>query len=227
MTKPDEDPRRTAFSGDSVAGAVLAGASVLSVVFMARHPSVQSSAIADVVAEIVREAATDAWVHGGLIALMGLLVFGLFGLSQRLELRRPMVRLAAVAYAMGAVAYFDAAMVSGFVVPRLAARYSTKPAEDLDALRHLLGLTHDVNQALANAGVVATSAALVGWSIAMLRRPGGPRLLGGFGAVLGAVTTAAIFAGRLPLHVHGMGLVVLTQALWTTAAGVQLARGRI
>jgi phage shock protein PspC (stress-responsive transcriptional regulator) len=219
---------RGAGSGmDRVSGLALATASILSAAFMTQHPSLHSAGIAEAIEEIGRKAFATRLVHGALIALMGVIVFGFWGLANRLGLQLATVRLGVVAYSIGTFTMIGAAVVNGFVVPGLAARYAMRPPEDLESVRHLLTLGHEAGQALAAIGVVATSAALLCWSLAMVRRTGTTRVIGGGGALLGAVTVIAIVTGWLRLNVHGMGAVMLTQSIWTIAVAIQLLRRRI
>jgi len=211
---------------DRIYGATLAAASLLSIGFMLRHPSVGAKTLADALDEIVRKSATNGIVHGALIALTALVFFALLGLADRLGARRAPVRLGVVAAAVGTLTTVGAAIVNGFVVSGLAAYYAGKPQEG-DVARGLLTFCHLGNQALARVGVVAIFAAIAGMSLAMFRRSAGARIVAAVGLLAAATVAPAVAAGLLPLNVHGMLLVVAAQAAFNVATGVLLFRGRL
>ncbi len=201
--------------------------SVLSVALMAAHPTVHARGVSDLVEGVVRQAAVNGLVHGALIALLGVLFFGFSGLSSRLGLGRAAVRGGLVAYAFGAAALTAAALVNGFVVPELAARYRTGPAADLEALWPVLGLCHAANQVCSRLGTLAIAVAVLLWSLPLARRRGLQRAIGAFGLTAGVLFPAALLAGRLPMTVHGLGAFLLVQAAWGVAVAVELLRGRL
>ena len=81
-----------------------------------------------------------------------------------------------------------------------------------------------MNQAFAKIFVVAASIAILAWSIAIVRSRALARGLGIYGIVLAPPTVVALLSGHLRLDVHGMGAVVLTQAIWFVIAGASLCR---
>jgi hypothetical protein len=206
-------------------GAIVVVASVASVLLMAHHPSVRSHDAAAVVAELAQKARADQVVHGALIALTGALVFGFLELGPALG-RRATARAALVAYAAGSAGMIGAALVSGFLVPALAARYEAASGPALDVLPHLLGLAALANRTLAGFGVAATSGAILLWSVALLRRPCDfHRATGFLGLASGGAPLAALLLGAQRLDVRGMTLVVVAQAAWSVAVGAQMFRG--
>jgi hypothetical protein len=91
-----------------------------------------------------------------------------------------------------------------------------------DMWRAVLILNGHLNQAFAMIFVVASSAAIVLWSAAILRSAGFSRPLGIYGCIIGPLTVIAVISGHIRLNVHGFGIVVLVQAVWFISAGVLL-----
>jgi hypothetical protein len=83
-------------------------------------------------------------------------------------------------------------------------------------------LSGDLNQAFALVFVVASSAAILLWSIAILRSGIFSRALGIYGCFVAPLTLIAVLSGHIRLNVHGFGIVVLSQAVWFISAGVLL-----
>jgi hypothetical protein len=208
---------------DRVSGWSLVAGTALSVFAMAHHPSAAASGTAERLAEMARMATLSAVVHGTLIALMLLIVFGLVGLAGALGFGLARVRAGMVAYSAGVVCMLGAALVSGFIVPALAGSYAGS-TENMDLLAPVFSLCFRANQALAEVGVVAQSVGIFLWSLVLLGRSEGVRWVGWLGFVAGALPVLGLLAGRLHLDVHGMLAVVVLQAMWTIAAGVWLIR---
>jgi hypothetical protein len=206
---------------DAASALCIAAGSVLSVALMLFHPTTAGSGAA-AIEEMAREAARSGWVHGGLVALLALLLAGYAGLAHALGPRSPAVRAGVVAYLLGVLLLSGAALVNGFVVPRLAARYAGLPDPEIQPLVPLLRLCFQTNQTLAQAGTIALSAAIAAWSAVLLRRA---RAIGALGLFVGAAPIVGLVSGHLRLHLHGMGAVVLAQAVWGVCVAVWLARG--
>jgi hypothetical protein len=204
------------------AGALLIGGSILEIATMAHHPSVHAHDLAAVLVQLRALSAASAWVHGVLIALMLTVFFALTEFAWQRGITRPAIRAGLIAYAAGVVAMMGAALVDGFVTPRLAIMAAGLGAADLSITAQLLHLCILFNQALAHLGAIAMSVAIIAWSLDLLRRAGLERALGVAGMAIGLGCVAALIAGVLQLDVHGMMLVLVLQAAWTIGLGVLL-----
>ena len=117
-----------------------------------------------------------------------------------------------------------AALVDGFVTPRVGTLSAGVSATDLQVTAQLLKLCMLYNQALARLGAVAMSVGITAWSLDLVRAAGAERALGVFGVVIGLASAGALILGALQLDVHGMMLVLVLQVIWTTGVGVLLLR---
>src|SRR6188472_589789 len=132
MTTEDAGTRAIpANSNDKFAGILIAAASLLTVLMMAHHPVISSHDMAEAAAEIARKAFVDRFVHGTLIALICVLLFGFMEFSSRLGLTQRSVRAGLLAYAIGTAAMIGAALISGFVVADLGLNYAGANEADL------------------------------------------------------------------------------------------------
>ncbi|HMF57789.1 MAG TPA: hypothetical protein VK619_15710 [Pyrinomonadaceae bacterium] len=162
--------------------------------------------------------------HSLALASIPVLFFGFLGLSKRLGWDHALVPAALVAYGFGAVAAMCAAVFSGLVAPVLTRQMLT--ADDstqqvLDAVFHHNGL---LNQGFAKVFVVASSLAIVFWSVSILRIGSFARAAGLVGCFVGLVGLAGILSGHLRLDVHGFALFIFAQSVWTILIGVLLCR---
>ena len=80
---------------------------------------------------------------------------------------------------------------------------------------------------MAKLGVIAMSAGILAWSFDLLRSGKLVRLTGAVGVLVGMASVAALMIGVLSLNVHGMMLVVVTQAIWTVMIGILLFNAKL
>jgi hypothetical protein len=203
-----------------LSGGTLIAATALEIVAMAHHPTISTPSIAEAVSQIAQRRELAGIVHGVLMALMLVIVYGLSEFALRRGVARPAIRAGFIAYCCGVLVMMGAAMVSGFIVPGLMALTPHASATDLAINAQLLMLCRVLNQSCANVGAVALSAGIAFWSVDLWRRESGWRRgLGMVGIAVGALPAAALILGALHLNVQGMSEVVLLQGLWTCGIG--------
>jgi hypothetical protein len=207
---------------DSIDGAALAAGTLASLVTMALHPH-GGEALRE--GESLSRAGVAAVAsHSIAIAGIPLLLLGFWGLSRRLGWDSSLVRLALLAYALASVAVLCAAVMSGFVAPGVAMSIRAATPEGGKVVQSFFAYTFVLNQGFARVYVVASSAAMVLWSVRALRVGGGWRGPGILGCLVGAAAAAGVLSGGLPLNVHGFGAVVVAQSAWTIWIATRLYR---
>lgn len=190
---------------DRLAGAALAGASILSIVAMAHHPSGAG------------DGALTQLVHGTMIAVVLVALAGYIRLAARRGLHRFFNLTALVAYSAGAAANILAATINGFVVERVVAD---------GAGQDILRLCWAVNQTLAYGAVYATSLAFLSWGADLTREPGLRRIVGLAGLAAAIAPAALLMTGALGMNVAGAFVVYALQAGFGVLVGAELMRGR-
>jgi hypothetical protein len=205
-------------------GALMVIAALLEVAAMAHHPSVRAHDMAQVLAQIRHDSGASGLVHGVLIVLMLVTLVGFSEFCLRRDLRRLSIR---AAYATGTLAMIGAALVSGFIVPDLAARLARATPDELQLSGEFLALCRSLNRTLAVTGVLAMSAAIASWSGALLAERRAARWLAALGIAAAVLPGAALALGQLKLDVAGMGAVVALQAAWSAGVGLLLMRAPI
>jgi hypothetical protein len=170
-----------------------------------------------------RQAVLNVTVHGIALAAVPSLFVGLLGLSRRLG-PSDLTTAALVAYGFGAVALMSAAVASGFVATPLIERLFAVQAESRGVYQALLTYTGLLNQGFAKVNVVASSSAILLWSVAILRSDRMARTAGVAGALVGAGVLLAFLSGQLRLDVHGFGIVTFAQSGWLIWLGILLCR---
>lgn len=208
-------------------GWLLMVGSILATGFALMHPHLSGSDLASVMRELAAGATFNGWIHGALIALYLCIATGFVGLSRRLGFERPAATAGLVFYVAGTLAMTGAAVINGFALGIFAGRYPQIGPDQTAALGSAINMAGSIAAVWAGIGAAATSAAILAWSSLLVSRAGGIRMIGGGGILLGVATIAMLVSGTLILNVHGFLLLVVSQAVWTIAVGLALARGRI
>lgn len=169
-------------------------------------------------------------VHSLALASLPLLFLGAWGLSRRVASADRLAMAALVLYAFAAVAVMNAAVFDGLVAPNLirqiVSTHDTATPGTSEGWRLVFNYNSQLNQAFARLFAVASSMAIVLWSVAIVRSGALSKGVGIYGCVLGAITVIGVLAGLLNPDVHGFGLIIFGQALWFIISGVQLCRVR-
>ncbi len=163
-------------------------------------------------------------VHALALLSLPVLFVGAVGLSRCLAPSGRLPLVALTTYGFATVAVMNAAVISGFVSTAMARRIaeSPDPASDLwPALFHYSG---ELNQGFALVFVVASSIAILLWSIAALKVRFGARAIAIYGCFIAPISIIAVLSGHLRLNAHGFGAIVFTQAIWLIFTGAYLMR---
>jgi hypothetical protein len=224
MLEPRHAPGDAGPNGRT-AGIVLIAAAVFTVVALAHHPTLHGTQRPTMlVAKLAALGAMDRLVHGVLLVLIGALLFGMTVFAARRGLRRESVLAAAIAYALGASSMIGAALIDGFVLSALASRSAGASAPEAAALVPVFAMLGAAVQVLARFATVATAAAVLLWSLPLIRARGGVRWAGVLG-IASATGAVGMLAATHRLDPHSMRAVVLLQTVWYVAVGVLLLRG--
>ena len=206
--------------------AALALGALAMVVTMAVHPRGGSGQALREGESLSRLGIAAVVSHSIAIAALPLLLLGFWGLSRRLGWESAPVRLAFAAYALATAAVLDAAVMSGFASTGVAMSIRTETAEGARAVASLFAYTFVLNQAFAKVYAVTSSVAILLWSARAVRLGPGWRGPGILGLLAGSAVVAGVLSGRLPLNVHGFGVVVLLQSAWTIWMAARLTSER-
>ncbi len=165
-------------------------------------------------------------VHALAIAMLPLVLTGMLLLTLQLRAQFELAVTAYTSYALAVFAVLVAAAASGLLSPAMADHMATTDGAARDLALQQFRFSGQINQAFSKIYVSLSSLAIVLWSIAMRATPPFSRLLVSLGVIVGLLGIAGIFSGRLHLGVHGFGLVVLAQGVWTlwTARSLSAAR---
>jgi hypothetical protein len=204
-------------SDERKSGIALIAGSAAMIITMAFHPRGVTSP--EEVDSVVRMLIA---VHSLALLSAPVIFLGAWGLSRRLNTPDRMAMIALVLYGFALVLVVNAAVLDGLVAPNLIRRIFDETGAARDFWHLAMKFNFEMNQAFARAFAVASSLAVLFWSVGILRRGVLSRVLGIYGCVLAPVAIVAIGSGYLTPNVHGFGMLVALQAIWFVSAGVQL-----
>jgi hypothetical protein len=194
-----------------LSGIALIAASCGMIITMAVHPTGHITA-----AQLEGTIRMLILVHSFALFLVPIQFLGAWGLSRRLIGTTRLEVIGLVFYAVALIAVMSAAVADGLVTPSVFRRIveSADSEAAVKTWQMFSRYTFYWNQAYAQVFVAASSAAILTWSVAMLRNRRLSRGLGIYGCILSIATVAVLFSGHLPLDAHRFGAVVLGQAIW-------------
>ena len=205
--------------GDAIYGVALIAGALMGMVTMVLHPTGNQ-----LLADVQHVAPLGAAVHALALSALPVSFFGAIGLSRVLGTSGNAALAALVAYGMAQIAVMTAAVASGLLAPALAGQLVSTTGAEHDVAAALFHYTGAINQAFARVFAIASSAAILLWSAAILAHGRLSRAAGVLGVIVGALALFAVVIGHLRLDVHGFGAVVLCQGIWMITVGVLLAR---
>jgi len=208
-----------------LAGVAIAASALLALAAIAHHPTLGAvRARADVLPQLVALSTVDEVVHGTIIVLIGVLLFGFTVFSQRRGLQHGTVLAGLIAFALGSVTMVGAALIDGFLIPALAARYVNGSSQSVEIALHILTTAGAAIQVLAVFAIAVTAVAVVSWSTGLVASRGVLRVAGLIG-LASAVLSVAVTLTAGSLNPHSLGAIVALQSIWYVTIGILLTRG--
>jgi hypothetical protein len=204
-------------------GLALIAGSVAGIITMSQHPTAKDLFAPGQLAPMAQMLIV---VHALALVSLPVLFLGALVLWRQLGSSDGFAIAGLVLYAFATVAVMNAAVFDGLVTASIAPQIAAGTPATSEGWRIAFMYNGQLNQAFARVFVVASTAAIVLWSVAIIRNGALARALGWYGCVLGPITVFAVFPGHLRLDPHGFGLIVLGQAVWFISAGAQLCRVR-
>ena len=164
-------------------------------------------------------------VHALAIAGIPFSFLGAFALTRRLDSPSRLAIAGLVIYGLGLVAVMIAPAISGLVGTEIL-RHIVARGPGSEQWRTLMEYNFLINQAFAGIFVVASSTAIVFWSLVIVKNRALSIAIGIYGLLLGPAIVIAMITGGLSLDVHGFGLITFSQAIWFIVAGILLWRSQ-
>jgi hypothetical protein len=167
---------------------------------------------------------TTIIVHSVALFALPLLFMGALGISRRIGWDSASAVAALIIYAFALGAMMNAIVIDGLVTPGLARAIVNAGPGESEAWKIALNHNGLLDASFMNVFLMASSLAIVLWSVAIVRRGAFARAIGILGFLLSAGTIIALVTGLLSRNLHLFLLVLVGQAIWFLSNGVQLCR---
>ena len=199
--------------------------SLAAVAGMAVHPT-GGPTIMENVRNLVEDGDLNMAVHFSLIATYLVLVLGFVGLSEWLGLDRIFVRGGLIAYCASIGAGIAAAISGPIAMRTMAFAYGKATPDQADYIVSAFRVAGAQNFGWGRMWMIVLSAAVLLWSIELIRREGMAKYLGYFGLLVGAAGVVGIPLALISLSPSSLVFLVLSQTAWSVGAGILLLRNR-
>lgn len=212
---------------DVTAGLILILAALLSLVAVAHHPVIKAGETGELFQQIQETALTDRLVHGALIVCGIAVLFSLCRLAQRLGIDRNSVLLGLIFYSLGTATLIGAALIDGFFVPEIGARYYHGAPAAADGGLALLRFCSIAIQIFTKLSIIVTSIAILLWSISFARTGRGPLIAAVVGVAAALSQGAILFYNLSAITAHTVIFVLAAQMIWYLIVGWLLIKGEL
>lgn len=216
MTPQDTKPETS--SDGRIGGGLMLGSTLTALFLMMHHPtSLNGPDYGHLMTDW-----SNGLVHGGMIATLLVLIAGTSELSRRLGEGHLSVRAGAMAFRGGIAAMIGAALINGFVVPRIVLAASN------DQIAQLQGLPFGaLNQVLALFGMVLVRMACALWAVRLLRLGTVAKIAAVLGIMLAALSCWWLVHGQGAFGLYPAMIALTVFAVWSLIVAVQMLRGQI
>jgi hypothetical protein len=205
---------------DRAAGVVFIAGSIGVLATLTLHPSghgiLDSSTYESVTRHLIE-------VHSIALLSLPLWFLGAIGLSRRLDSAGHTAIVPLTFYGFGIAAMLSCLIFDGIVTPGMARQIVNSVPEANQGWRTAFNANEVVVTAFMHVFQVASSLAIVLWSIMIVRKGALSCSLGYFGLLVGASTLLSLFGGQLLSSHHAFALSIFSQIAWLIAAGIVLS----
>lgn len=189
------------------------------IVTMAIHPTAGGPLTPEQVAQL---AVMSAIAHSLAMVSFVAMFLGACGLVRRIGAVDRIAFSGLVVFGVACVAVLIATAVSGFIVPGMMKLMAHDVPASYQTWKIMISGIFQINQAFSRIYTVAASVAIILWSVSTLRNGGLSRKVAIYGCVIAPLIIVGIVSGHLRMDVHGMGAVILGQAIWFVAVGAEM-----
>lgn len=219
-------------TNDRVTGLALIAGSAGIIVTLSLHPSGHD--LFDP-AKFESAAHTMIAVHSLGLCSLPVWFMGAFGLSRSVSSadgRGEQLGFAGmVLYGFAAAAMMVAVVFDGLITPGLARHIvdtmgKADQATVAQGWKIAFNFNGMIDMAFMRVFIVASSAAIILWSLAVVQSRALAHALATYGCLFGVATVIALVSGQMERSPHIFGMVLIGQAIWFVTAGVQLCRRR-
>lgn len=164
-------------------------------------------------------------VHALAIASLGILYWAFWQGSNLFGSPKLLINLGLISFGIGTVCGINAAVINGFVAPNLLQKINEAEPVKRELLQMILANNFELNQAFTKVYVISTAFAIIVWSICLWKNKNNfSKITAVVGFIISIFCFISILAGHIKLDVHGFGLIVFLQAIWTILTAIYVIK---
>ncbi|MEM6525471.1 MAG: hypothetical protein AAGF85_09375 [Bacteroidota bacterium] len=198
----------------------LLSGSFLVIVTMVLHPSGGS------LQRIVDLSNMMITAHTLAIASLPLILFGFYGLSQKLSDKHKISQLALMIMGFGLIAAMFAALFNGLALPYFLGQYADRLDQEANIIRPIANFSFSVNKGLDYIFIIASCISILLYSGIIVAESKLPKWIGYFGITILLLSTLGLVTGFDFISLTGFRIFTFSLAGWILFSGVSLARSK-
>ncbi len=160
--------------------------------------------------------------HALAIFCLPFILFGFYGLTQRLSGQWRLSTLAFIIIAFGLFAGLLAALFNGLVLPYFLSQYSENLKDNIDTLRPIINYGFAINKALAYVLIVSFCLGIALYSACVIVSKKLPKWIGFFGIIILIVAILGALTNFVFTSLVGFRIFIFSIAGWILCSGVFL-----
>ena len=157
--------------------------------------------------------------HSIAIACIPFLIFGFWGFTRQFSNNNPLTTFAFVVMSVGLFAVMLAGTVNGLALPFFVNRFKEATPETIETVKIVLRYNGALNHAFDYIFMGATCAAILFWSIAILKTDIFKKWIGYFGILLSAGALILLITGFNLVSLHGFRIFSFGLVSWIIITG--------
>ncbi|GMN08386.1 hypothetical protein MTsPCn9_10050 [Croceitalea sp. MTPC9] len=199
-----------------ITGISLSAGSFLAIITMILHPSGGSFQ------EIINQAAKMQIAHSIAIACIPFMLFGFYGLTDRLLGLRKISKLALISVTLGLFSAMLAALFNGLILPNFLNQHAKSLEQSESFLKILVSYGFTINKALDYVFIVALIFGILIYSILIIKTQKISKYLGYFGLLILIFSIIGGLTGFAFTSLIGFRIFVFSVAVWILCSGISL-----
>lgn len=206
---------------DKSSGISLIAGTVLMGLTMALHPAGGS------VEHLIKISSVIIISHSLALVSIPIILFGFWGLTQRLKSEFFVSVMAFIVMSFGLVAVMLAATTNGLVLPLFVKRFEGSALTSIEPAKLFISYNTTLNHAFDFIYIGATCLSVLLWSVAMLRTRLFSNWIGWLGFVLSTVVVILSISGFVFVNLFGFRVFITGFICWILIVGYTLQRSGI
>ena len=194
--------------------------SVLIITTMVLHPAGGS------IEYIIKSTKSITATHTLAIFSLPILLFGFYGLTNRLLDKWKLAKLALIIIGFGLIAAMFAAVINGLTLPYFLGKYENNLAENEAVLKLITSYGFAINKPLDYIFIATTCLAITIYSSLMISSKTLPKWIGYFGISIITFAIIGLFNNFVFTNLIGFQVYIFGVSTWFLATGISLFKSK-